>query len=359
MTLKEKLQKLANEKSTPCVTISLNTHRTHPDSDKDAILLKNLLKKAENRVIEDYGKRPAARLLERIAKIGNEIDVRCNLDSLHIFLSDNTQEIIRITWPIAEDRVYIDEMFDLRALIKAYNRTEEYLVLLMSRSAVNLYHAMNDTIVDEIKNDNFPITDSPWFLANGAERSNAKLIDDIHKEFFNRMDKDVVKVAEETGLKCVVICLEENYSYLHEVADRPDIYLGYAPIDYNNTKEHQIAKQAWECIQKIQKKRRSDAIEEVKESVSQGLMITDLQEIYQAAIDGRGDLLVVYEDFSQPVLMMDERTFKLVDDPNAPDVIDDITSTIAWEVMSKGGRVFFTCQDEMKDLGNIIMKTRF
>ena len=34
--------------------------------------------------------------------------------------------------------------------------------------------------------------------------------------------------------------------------------------------------------------------------------------------------------------------------------IDDITSTIAWAVMSKNGRVFFTAQDEIKGLGNIV-----
>lgn len=359
MILKDKLEKLANEISNPCVTISLNTHRTHPDSDKDTILLKNLLKEAENRVVDEYGKRPAARLLERIGKIGDEIDVRYNLDSLHIFLSDKTEEVIRIAWPIAEDRVYVDEMFDLRALIKASNRVEEYLILLMSREQVYLFRAMNDSIVEEIKNEDFPIQDSPWYFKDGAERSNARLVDDIHKEFFNRMDKGLVRVAQETGLKAVVISVEENYSYLQEVADRPEFYLGHIAIDYNNIKEHQIAAQAWHFMKEVQKKRRKDAIEEVKESVSQGLMITDLQEIYQAAIDGRGDLLVVYEDFSQPVLMMDERTFKRVDDPSTPDAVDDITSTIAWDVMSKGGKVFFTCQEDMKELGEIALKARY
>jgi len=42
MALKEQLQKLVAEKNSPCVTISLDTHRTHPDNAKDEILLKNL-----------------------------------------------------------------------------------------------------------------------------------------------------------------------------------------------------------------------------------------------------------------------------------------------------------------------------
>ena len=40
MTLKQKLEALATEKNTPCVTISLNTHRTHPENVQDIILLK-------------------------------------------------------------------------------------------------------------------------------------------------------------------------------------------------------------------------------------------------------------------------------------------------------------------------------
>jgi len=48
-----------------------------------------------------------------------------------------------------------------------------------------------------------------------------------------------------------------------------------------------------------------------------------------------------------------------VDDSTTPNAIDDITSTIAWEVISKKGRVIFTSQDEIKDLGKIVLKTRY
>jgi hypothetical protein len=40
MALREQLQRLATETDAPCVTISLNTHRTHPDNEQDEIVLK-------------------------------------------------------------------------------------------------------------------------------------------------------------------------------------------------------------------------------------------------------------------------------------------------------------------------------
>jgi len=46
MVLKEKLKQLTDEKGNLCVTISLNTHRTHPENAQDEILLKNLIKQS-------------------------------------------------------------------------------------------------------------------------------------------------------------------------------------------------------------------------------------------------------------------------------------------------------------------------
>jgi hypothetical protein len=90
MALLDQIKKLAAEKSTPCVTISLNTHRTHPDNTHDVVLLKNLLKEAEERVIAEYGKRPVAGLLDKLSGLAGEINENYNLDSLHIFLSNDT-----------------------------------------------------------------------------------------------------------------------------------------------------------------------------------------------------------------------------------------------------------------------------
>jgi len=359
MTIKQTLEKLAVEQNTPCVTISMNTHRTHPDNAQDEILLKNLLKEAEERVVSEYGKREVAALLEKISSVSEAIDVNHNLDSLHIYLSNDTQEIVKSTWPTHENAVHISDTFAVRSLIKANNRSEEYLIMLLSQSGVTLYEAMNDSITKEIKNDYFPFAENKHYNTNHEKSSDSKHLDDLVREFLNGVDKALVKVHQETGLNCVVICTEENYSRLMQVADLPSVYIGYDNIDYNNVAPHQLVKQSWEIVKELQHQKRADAIEEIKTAVAHGSVLTDLQEIYQAAIDGRGDLLIVHQDFGQPVMMTSDRTFDIVTDITEHEVIDDITSKIAWEVLSKKGRVVFTAQDELDDLGQIVLKTRY
>jgi hypothetical protein len=359
MTLKQKLEALATEKNTPCVTISLNTHRTHPENVQDIILLNNLLKEAEKRVVKEFDKISVSSLLKKISSIENEIDVNYNLDSLHIYMSNDTKEIIKSAWPLNENSVHISDAFNIRSLIKSYNRSEEYFILLLSQSGVSLFNAINDEIINEIRNNDFPFAENSYYNTHSDKGSDSKHLDDLVREFFNIVDKAVVKINHETGLNCVVICTEDNYSRLMQVADKPSIYHGFVHINYNNTNAHHLAKQGWEIIKNLQLKQRNEAIDEIKEAVGHGSVLTDLQEIYQASVDGRGDLLIVSQDFAQAVHMTSDRTFELETDINKPNSIDDITSKIAWNVISKNGRVIFTTLDEIKVLGKIVLKTRY
>jgi hypothetical protein len=108
-----------------------------------------------------------------------------------------------------------------------------------------------------------------------------------------------------------------------------------------------------------QEKYRKNAILEIQEAVSGGKVITDLNEIYRAAKEGRADLLISHNDFRQAVKMNGDASFELRENAKEVGVIDDITSDIAWEVLSKKGRVIFTDQDEIKTLGNIALKVRY
>lgn len=357
--LQEILSRLALEKNNPCITISLNTHRTHPANTHDKVLLKNLCKEAEDRLTKEYDKRMFVPLLEKLKQVQDEIDVNYNLDSLHIFISKDTKEIIKSTWPSQSDRVFISNSFVIRPLIKAFNRSEEYFILLLSQSGVHLYEALNDAIIEEIENDDFPFAENPYILTNREQISDPKKVDNAVREFLNQVDKALVKVHNQTGLRCVVICTEDNFSRLMQVADKPGVYIGYASINYNNTAKHFIASQSWGIIKELQKKRRKEAISEMKEAVSKSKVHTDLQDIYRAAKEGRGDLLIVNETYAQPVKFTGEFSFALSEDAVQPDVVEDITSDIAWEVISKKGRVVFISKEELKEFGNIALKIRF
>src|SRR5690625_7394870 len=88
----------------------------------------------------------------------------------------------------------------------------EYLILVLSKGGARLFRAESDKIVEEIKNDAFPSTENPYYITDRAHMGNTSKIDNLLLEYFNRMDKEDVKVHRQMNLECVVITTEDNYT---------------------------------------------------------------------------------------------------------------------------------------------------
>lgn len=359
MQLISLIQKLSSDHGGPCVSLFLNTHRTHPQNLQDSIQLKNLISEAKNRLLESSDKRSVSSLLEKLDGVAKLVDVNYLLDSLHIFASNDVLEIYRSVWPVSSDAVEISDQFAVRHLLQALNRTEDYLVLVLSQGGVSLYNATNDHIRQEVRNGDFPFSENRHYLTFGDKRSDPKQIDAMVNEFINKVDKAVVQVHRETGLSCAVVATDEMYSALLQTADQPGIYLGHVKINYNQTQPHEIVAQTWQLVRTLQHERRQKAIDEIKQAVAQGKVLTDLTEIFQAALDGRGDLLILKEDYRQAARIINERSLEVLAVANTPGSVDDVASRIAWNIVRQGGRALFTSNDSLLELGPICLKTRY
>lgn len=357
--LLEKIEELASKPSNPTVTISLNTYRTHPQNEKDEIKLKNLCKEAEERLLAEFEKRSVSKLLENLEKAQALSNLNYSLDSLHLFISNEVNEIVKLPWPIRENSVQITDNFNLRPLINGYNRTKEYLIVLLTRDEIKVFNALDDSILNEVRNDDFPFNNTKFFNHDvRAKKGDSGRGDDLTRELFNRVDKALVKLYNEEELPMVVISTPDNHQKLMSQADRPNIYLGHVEVNNNDIVEHTLAKDAWEFVKDVMQKERKTSIGELKSAVSKGKVKTDLREIYQLAKQGRGDLLIVNGKYTQPVMMNGE-SFDIIDDASKKGANDDIVSDIAWEVISKKGRVVFTEQPEFDEIGKIALKVRW
>lgn len=353
------IEKLASERSNPCVTISMNTHRNFSNNQIDIVEFQKLIIETQNHVVNEFGQHDVQNLLDKIENLQEEIDFNYMLDSIHIFLSDTTKEIVKSSWPTLGNKVSVAENFVIKPLIKDFNRLEDYYILMLSLNDVRLLHAVNDGIAGEIKADDFPFDQNPHFLSDQENSGDDKHYENQIKEFYNQIDKALVKIHYKTEMNVVVACTENNWSRLLQVADKPSIYLGNINLNYNDKTNQSIAAEAWKIVNIIQAKSRIMAIDEMKEAAGHGKVLTDLNEIFFAVQSGRGDLLITHDDYHQPVIMEGQYSFRLANDVTLPGVIDDITSDMAWEVISKKGRAIFTSQDEFKSFGNIALKVRY
>ena len=354
------IEKFKNVKSECCITICLNTNRTAPDNKKDPIVLKNQVKIAEERVRLEFDKKFADDIVNRLNVLADSIDHSKNDHSLLLFVNETVAEFIRL--PIrVETRVIVDKTFATRDLLRASHEEINYYILVNSKNGSRLIKAKNDRAVEEIGGD-FPISNDTLYNTDSHKRSIGQSNDNMAEEFFNNVDKAVQKVYNVEPLPVVLISEERNYQYFIKVADRKDIYVTHVNKlrDNDNDKPQHLVTDVWETVLQYQKEKNSYRIEELKIAVSEGKFLSDINDIYKAILEGKGQTLFVQKGYFQPG-KIENGQIQIKEDVSKHDigVADDVVDELIEKNLKFGGDVVFIENEDLSDFQNLALVSRY
>lgn len=369
--MKATLKSLRETTANPAVSIFVKTHRTSPDNEQDPIALKNQLKVAEERITNEYDKRTAATILEKIHAEVDELNHNYNLDTLAIFASVDDVQVIRLPLD-TEERVIISTRFATRDLVRDMASAVHYYAVVITRDHARLIEASNDRVVVEFdKNDKeqnhmehipFPIENTTLYTTSGADRSAASNEDNYLKEFLNRVDKSVQELWGDHKMPLIIVGDSRNISFYKEVCDRPENIIATVDnvTDLEEGSAQHIIDGLHDAVESYRKSLHTAAMGEVDKARGNNLLRTDLQGIYQAAFQGAGETLYVRQGYIQPA-KIDEKaqTLEPKDDATAEGVTDDAVGDIIEHVMHNGGEVVFLPKDIMGEDQPIALVTRY
>ncbi|RMG23720.1 MAG: hypothetical protein D6730_13940, partial [Bacteroidetes bacterium] len=329
----------------------MNTHRTRPENQQDPIKLKNLVREAEERLLNMESSRELQPLIERLHQLQASIDHNYNLDSLLLFVNHELAEYVRL--PIAvKERVVIDQSFATRDLIRAMHLSAAYYLLVLSKQQARLIEAFNNEVVQEFEGD-FPIENTQFFVTNKEEISDPRRHTNMLAEFFNRIDKVVNKSIKDHPLP-VLLCTEEEHYHLYKrVADKKELLL--EPFLSGNRVEepaHAIVAAAWPIMEAWKKAQILQRKQELQQAIGAQKVLTDVSEIYQAIKNGQVQSLFVEEGLIQPAVIEQEQVVFVSDQKlSQKEVIDDIYDELMEECMRFGGEVVLLPDGELSQFG--------
>jgi len=351
------LNKVKNIHEEVCISIVLNTHRTKPDNQKDEIKLKNLVQEAEKRLIEMYDKRKVWSIMENINKVVDTINHNFNLESLVIYANKDFAEFTRLPIKV-EDRVVLDFTFATRDLIRAMHSESAYYVLVLSRQQARLIEAYGDNVVNELKGE-FPI-DNSLYTTDKAKLSTNKGQENLIEEFFNRVDKNVLASIKDHNLPILLVTETRNFSHYKKIADKKEFIIGHVNGNYDDETAQKIIAETWEVMLPLIKEKNTNRITELKKSVIEGKVLSDINEIWNAVQYGKGKTLFVKCGYFQPIII-EENDIQLTDASNQGQInyIDDIIDEMIEFNMAFGGDVVFVEGDGLKDYNNLALLTRY
>lgn len=356
--METKLKELKNVRAENCVTIILNTHRTLPDNEKDAIQLKNLIKEAESKLLAVCQQQIAEKLTAKLHELASIINHRHNLESLILFVNEDAAEFVRLAIAV-EDRVVVGNRFAMRDLIRGLHNQTNYYVLVLNKDEARLIEASNDKVVKE-HGFLFPFQNQLSQTSHKAEPSDAGKIRNLTSEFFNQVDKVVNKVHKDHPLPILISTDEQHYQDYMRIADKPTvIFPEFLSRNRQTETDHAIVGDAWQIVQKLTQQQNNDRKVDLKMAVSTNKFISDTTEIFHAIKHGRVQTLFVEENLFQPAVITNGTVVYVSEDTNnITEMIDDIYDELIDLNMDFGGDVVFLPKESLTKFNGFAAMTR-
>ena len=164
--LKQKdLHQLINTSGEWCVSIYMPTHQFGREQQQDPIRFKNLLTKAEEKLLDSGLRRPEVQELMRPAEslLDDEDFWRHQSDGLAVFLSPNSSRTFRLPSKF-DELVVVARNFQIKPLLPLLSKDGKFYILALSMNEVRLLLGTRDTI------DEADLGDIPTTMQAGEKR---------------------------------------------------------------------------------------------------------------------------------------------------------------------------------------------
>lgn len=356
------VRRLQAAREYPSVTITLPTHRTSPDNQQDPIRLKNLVNEAAGRLENELGKREVANIVERLRNLADGYDPERGLEGLALFVNSGVQEAFVLPFSPPE-RTAIDETFLTRDVVFALNRSPRYRALLLSEQGTRLFEGVREDLT-EVRDGKFPFDlggpGGASKLPGGQGVNPSARRDASHQHYFQEIDQEVAEISKDDDLPLAVVGVERYLSHYNEVTKLGSDIIATVTGNYDHFEAPQVGPLVWPAVEEGLAKQREGALEQLDAATGANKVAPGLREAWSAAVEGRGQLLLVEQGYHQPAnASEDGLSVTPVDDPTPPGVLDDAVDDLIETVIEKGGRVRFVDDGVLEKQGRIALTLRY
>jgi hypothetical protein len=367
---RDDLRLLIQQPRSPCVSLYIPTHRSGPETQQDPIRLKNLIRQAEE-VLVDTGirRRDASEVLHPAQElIDDEAFWRHQSEGLALFLRAGWFRCYRL--PLSfEESVVVSDRFHVSALLPLITGDGQFFVLALSENEARLL-AGTRCAVHKVDVPGLPAGvkdalryDDPQreLGSHAAERGGpgARVVvhgqgigAEVQKERLGRylqaVDGAVRRFLREQQAPLVLAGVESVRAMYRDINTYPNLLEEGISCSPDRAPSEELHARAWTLVQPLFAHYRDEAVAAYREALGTGRASDNLEEVLSAAEAGRIDVLFVP---SGPHLL--SATYESAGVANTDGGqelgVGDLMEQAVVRTMLNGGTVYAVPEGEMPD----------
>lgn len=320
--------------------------------------LKIAVGKVETELLANYPSEKAAPVLAKLKNLIKNLNFNTRKKGLAIFVSPITEKVFYLDTPVNE-KIIIDESFEIRDLVYNKKQLVQYLVLQLSGAFSKIYLGNCSTLL--LLKSNTPQNiyayerDMPEKAGNFSDP-------DKHKEvmldnFLHHLDQGLTLILKAYPLPVFVMGPERVLGHFKKITRNEKSLVQFIHGNYLDASETEIREVMDPYLSDWQKVKEQASLLQLERAMSGNKLEYGIKQTWQAATQKNCHLLLVEKDFMYPAHQgaepesISEEDLRLKN----PFYIKDAVDGIIEKVLVAGGDVEFVSNDALKEYGRIAL----
>ncbi len=318
--------------------------------------LKIAAAKAEQQLMENYPDDIISLVMQKIRNCIKNLNFNTHKKSIAIYVSPVFEKVLYLDMAV-EEKIIVDESFEIRDLVYSKKQLHKYLVLMLSAKQISLYLGNSETFANIISTTSVHsvINEVSERVANFSDMSERKEI--IMNKFLLSIDNTLNIILNAYRLPLFVLGTERILGHFKSLTKHGTAVIEYIQGNYEDATPQELKDiiaphiTDWKAI--IQR----DLLNKLEEAADKKKLAVGIKNVWREAMHNKGRLLAVEKNYMYAAAhgRSDDSIDEITPPYNKFSYIKDAVDDIIEKVLENGGDVEFTDEDILKDYQHIAL----
>ncbi len=320
--------------------------------------LKTSVAKVERELYMTYPPEKTSPLLKKLDNVLNNLNYYTHKKSIAIFVSPLIEKVYYLDMPV-EEKIIIDDSFEIRDLIYSKKQIHKYLLAVLSSKWTKIYVGNSASFVKVTSNvpDNINAykKDINEKVANFSDEKKLKEL--LLDKFLMHTDNGLTLLLRAYKLPLFVMGTAKTIGHYKSITHNSKHIIDYIHGNFEEKTEAELQEIMEPFVADWKKVIQVKLLKQLDDAMSSKKIAIGVQDVWKSATQKRGKLLVVEKNYIYPAEqsatpeVIFKKDFNLKNAFYIKDAVDDIIE----KVLASGGDVEFVDEGILKDFQKIAL----
>lgn len=314
--------------------------------------------KVESEVIENFPDELSLLVMQKLRAIIKNLNFNTYKKSIAIFVSPIFEKILYLDINV-EEKIIIDESFEIRDLVYSKKKIHKYLILQLSNKESHIYLGNSATFIKILSNRSDlgkkRENNLPEKVSNFSDTAGLREIQ--MNKFLRQVDNGLDIILKSYSLPLFVMGAERILGHFKKLTKHNGAVIDYIHGNYDGITMPVLRERIEPFIKNWKKVIQKDLLNQLEEAAGKQKLAIGMRDVWHEAMNKRGRLLLVEKNYMYAAERggSDEIIYKALEPYNKFSYIKDAVDDVIEKVLENGGDVEFVDEGLLRDYKQIAL----